>query len=169
MPIETFEQFAPQVHPLAFIHSGAYLIGDVTVGEEASVWPTAVLRGDQGAISIGARSSIQDGAVVHATLGISTTAVGEECTVGHRAVLHGCTIGARCLVGMGSILLDGVELGEGCFVAAGSLLTPGKVFPPRSFVVGSPGRALREVTAEQLEWIRYSWQAYVDLARRNRR
>ena len=166
MAIEPFERFVPQIHPAAFIHPAATLIGEVTVGEEASVWPSAVLRGDHGAIRIGARTSIQDGSVGHATDGRSVTEVGEECTVGHRVVLHGCRIGHRCLVGMGSVLLDGAELGDECFLAAGSLVTPGKRFPPRSFLLGSPARRMREVTAEQLAWITYSWQAYQDLARR---
>lgn len=146
----------------------ATLIGQVEVGEEATIWPSVVLRGDHGAIRIGARTSIQDGSVAHATDGVSVTDVGEETTVGHRVVLHGCKVGARCLVGMGSVLLDNVELGEGCFLGAGSLVTPGKVFPPRSFILGSPAKRVREVTAKELEWIDYSWKAYVDLCKRYR-
>ena len=169
MPIETFEQHTPRVHPAAFVHPAAHLIGEVEIGDAASVWPTAVLRGDHGAIHIGARTSIQDGCVAHATHGQSQTAIGMECTVGHRAVLHGCRVGDRCLVGMGSILLDNSELAEDCFVGAGSLLPPNRKYPPRSFILGSPAKRLREVTAQELEWIRYSWEAYQDLARRHRR
>ena len=169
VPIETFEAFTPRVHPSAFVHPGAFLIGEVEIGEEASIWPAAVLRGDHGGIFLGPRSSFQDGSVAHATENRSTTRVGAQCTVGHRVVLHGCTVGDNCLVGMGSVLLDQAELGEGCFVGAGSLLTQGKRFPPRSFILGSPARRLRDVTARELEWIEYSWKAYADLARRHRR
>lgn len=169
MAIEPFEQFTPRIHPAAFVHPGAHVIGEVEIGDEASVWPAAVLRGDHGAIRIGARTSIQDGSVAHATENVSTTVVGLECTVGHRVVLHGCKVGDRCLVGMGSILLDGVELGDDCFVGAGTLLTPGKKFPPGSFILGSPGTRVREVSAKEREWIAYSWRAYQDLARRHRR
>lgn len=168
MPIETFEKHTPRVHPAAFVHPGAFLLGEVEVEEEASIWPTAVLRGDSGAIRIGARTSIQDGSVVHATTGISSTSVGEACVVGHRVILHGCKIGAHCLVGMGSTVMDNAELGDQSFLAAGSLVPPGKVFPPRSFVLGTPARRMREVTAAELQAIELGWQGYVELARRYR-
>ena len=144
------------------------MIGDVEIAEEASIWPGAVLRGDHGQIRVGARTSIQDGTVCHATENESTTVVGAECTVGHRVVLHGCQIGDHCLVGMGSLLLDNAKLGEWCFVGAGALLTPGKVFPARSFILGSPARRLREISEQEVEWIRYACQAYRDLTRRYR-
>jgi len=169
VPIESFEKNTPRVHPRAFVHPGAYLIGDVEVGEEASIWPTAVLRGDHGLIAIGARTSVQDGCVAHATEGRSTTRIGMECTVGHRVVLHGCVVGDHCLLGMGSVILDNVELGEWCFVGAATLLTPNKKFPPRSFILGSPGRRVREVTAEEIEWIGHSASSYVELVRRRRK
>ncbi len=123
MPIESFGSNSPRVHPLAFVHPGAHLIGDVDVGEEASVWPAAVLRGDHGPISIGARTSVQDGCVAHATENRSQTRIGMECTIGHRVVLHGCRVADHCLVGMGSVLLDNAEIGEWSFVGAASLLT----------------------------------------------
>jgi carbonic anhydrase/acetyltransferase-like protein (isoleucine patch superfamily) len=168
LPIESFEAFSPRVHPSAFIHPGAYLIGEVEVGEEASIWPGATLRGDHGGIVIGARTSIQDGAIAHATHAISQTVIGAECTVGHRAVLHGCRVGDHCLVGMGAILMDNAELGEWCFLAAGALVPPGKVYPPRSFLLGTPARRLREITAEEERHIGYAWRAYQDLAQRYR-
>ncbi len=168
MPIEPFGATTPRVHPLAFVHPGAYLIGEVEVGEDASIWPAAVLRGDHGPISIGARTSVQDGSVAHATQNRSQTIIGMECTVGHRAVLHGCRVADRCLVGMGSVLLDNVELGEWCFVAAGTLLPPERTFPPKSFILGSPGRRVREVTAAEMEWIVHSWKSYQELVRRRR-
>lgn len=164
--IEPFENLTPRIHPLAFVHPGAHLLGEVDVAEDASIWPAAVLRGDQGRVSIGARTSIQDGSVCHATIGVSQTIVGEECTVGHRVVLHGCTVGNRCLVGMGSVLLDGVQIGDDSFVAAGSLVTPNKVFPPGSFILGSPAKRVRDLSAEEREWIKYSWLTYQDLCRR---
>lgn len=166
VPIESFEQHIPQVHPLAFVHATAQLIGQVQVGEEASIWPCAVLRGDHAPINVAARTSIQDGCVAHVTHNQSETQIGMECTVGHRVVLHGCIVGDHCLVGMGSVLLDNAELGEWSFVAAGSLLTPNRKFPPRSFILGSPARRMREVTSAEMEWITYSWKSYQDLARR---
>jgi carbonic anhydrase/acetyltransferase-like protein (isoleucine patch superfamily) len=169
VPIEPFENNTPRVHPLAFVHPGATLIGDVEVGEEASIWPAAVLRGDHGLIAIGPRTSVQDGSVAHATENRSVTRIGMECTVGHRVVLHGCLVGDHCLVGMGSVILDNVELGEWCFVGAATLLTPNRKFPARSFILGSPGRRIREVTSEEMEGIDHSWKSYLDLVRRRRK
>lgn len=166
MPVESFESFQPRIAPGAFVHAGAYLLGDVVVGEQSSIWPAAVLRGDHGAIRIGARSSVQDGCVAHATENHSETLIGDECTVGHRVVLHGCRVGNRCLVGMGSVLLDNAELGEWSFVGAGTLLTPGKKFPPKSFILGAPGRRVRDTSAKEIEWIVFSWKSYQDLAQR---
>lgn len=168
MSIEPFANRTPSVHPLAFVHPGACLIGDVEVGEDASIWPTAVLRGDSGPISVGARTSVQDGCVAHSTEDRSETRIGAECTVGHRVVLHGCRVGDRCLVGMGSVLLDNVELGEWCFVGAATLLPPERKFPPKSFILGSPGKRIRDVTAAEMEWIVRSWQSYQKLVHRRR-
>jgi len=168
MSIHRFEQFLPQISPSAWIHPDSTLIGDVHVADEATIWPGAVLRGDQGPIRIGARTSIQDGCVVHATEGTSETHIGEGCTVGHRAILHGCRVGATCLVGMGSVVMDNVQVGDGSFIAAGSLLTPNKVFPPGSFILGSPARRVREVSVEERNWMEASWKIYVDLAQRHR-
>ncbi len=169
MPIDPFENLVPRVHPSAFVHPGAYLIGSVDIGEEASIWPGAVLRGDHGAICIGKRTSVQDGCVAHATENQSETTIGQGCTIGHRVVLHGCRVGDHCLVGMGSVLLDNVVLEDWCFVGAGTLLTPGKKFAPRSFILGSPGRRLREISDEEARWISHSADSYADLARRYRR
>lgn len=166
--MQTYDGMTPSVHPTAWVHGSAVLIGEVTLGEDSSVWPTCVLRGDNGAIVLGARSNLQDGSIVHATLGVSHTQVGVECTVGHRVVLHGCTIGDGCLVGMGSVLLDGAELGAQCFVGAGALITPRSKFPPGSFILGSPAKRVREVRASELEWISHSWQVYLELARKYR-
>lgn len=165
MPSEAFESLFPIVHPKAWVHSSAQLLGDVQLSEEVSVWPLSVLRGDCGTIHVGARTNVQDGTIAHATRGVSQTSVGNECTIGHRVTLHGCCVGDRCLIGMGSILLDGVELGNDCFVAAGSLITPGKKFGARSFLVGSPAKRVREVTDQELAIIDRSWRTYVELAR----
>jgi carbonic anhydrase/acetyltransferase-like protein (isoleucine patch superfamily) len=168
MPIHPVGPLTPVVHPSAFVHAGAWVLGDVHLGEESSAWPTAVLRGDAGRISIGARTNLQDGAIAHATTGVSTTTIGVECTVGHRVILHGCTVGNRCLIGMGAVVMDNVVLGDECFVAAGTLIPPGKVFEPRSFILGSPGKRLRAVGPEELELIARGWKGYVELAKRHR-
>jgi carbonic anhydrase/acetyltransferase-like protein (isoleucine patch superfamily) len=169
MSSEAFEGLSPVIHSSAWVHASAQLLGDVQLAEEVSVWPTTVLRGDCGTIRIGARTNVQDGTIAHATRGYSQTTIGAECTIGHRVILHGCTVGNRCLIGMGSILLDGVELGDDCFVAAGSLLTPGKKFEARSFLVGSPAKKVREVTDKDLFQIEQSWRTYQALANGYRR
>lgn len=166
--MQTYDGMTPAVHATAWVHGSAVLIGEVQLGEDSSVWPTSVLRGDNGAIVLGARSNLQDGTIVHATLGLSNTRVGVECTVGHRVVLHGCSVGDGCLVGMGSVLLDGAELGAQCFVGAGALITPRMTFPPRSFILGSPAKRVREVKPAELEAIAHSWRVYVELARKYR-
>src|SRR5262245_58997946 len=120
--VEPFEHMVPHVAPHAFVHPLAAVIGDVEIGAEASVWPGASLRGDHGAIRIGARTSIQDGTVAHATENLSTVVIGEECTVGHRVILHGCSVSDHVLVGMGSILLDGCEIGPWTMIGAGTLI-----------------------------------------------
>ncbi len=168
MAIESYSGMSPQVHSSAFIHSSAQLLGDVVLAEEVSVWPTAVLRGDNGWIRFGARTNFQDGAIAHATLAASNTTVGEECTIGHRAILHGCTVGNHCLIGMGSILLDNVVLGDGCFVAAGSLITPNKQFEAGSFIMGSPAKRIRAVKPTERDWITHSCSVYLELGRNHR-
>lgn len=167
MAITPYENLRPTVHPTAWVHPSAELIGDVTVGEEASIWPTCVLRGDSGAIHLGARTNFQDGSIAHATRGQSRTSVGSECTVGHRVIVHGCTIGNRVLIGMASTVLDHAVIGDECFIAAGSLVPPGKVFEPRSFLMGSPAKRVREVSSKDLEWIEASWRTYFDLMKRH--
>lgn len=160
-----YRQWEPQVDATAYVHPSAQLIGEVFLGPESSVWPGVVLRGDNGAIRLGARSNLQDGTIVHATLGFSQTTVAEETTVGHRVVLHGCTVATHCLIGIGAIILDGAEIGEWSFVAAGTLIPPNKKYPPRSFIMGSPGRVVREVGAKDLEAITHSYKVYQDLAK----
>jgi gamma-carbonic anhydrase len=158
--IEAFDGKAPVVHPRAWVHPSAVVIGEVVLAEGVSVWPTSVLRGDMGPIRIGRDSNIQDGSVCHDTTDWSETMVGERVTVGHRVVLHGCTIGDDCLVGMGSVVLDRAVIGAGSFVAAGSLVTPGTIVPPGSFLRGSPAKVVREVSDRDREMIATGWRTY---------
>jgi carbonic anhydrase/acetyltransferase-like protein (isoleucine patch superfamily) len=129
-----------------FVAPGAYVIGQVTLGDHCSVWFGTVLRGDVGSIVVGARSNIQDLSVVHMTGGVSDVRIGDDVTVGHGVTLHGCHVGDRCLVGMGSILLDGVRVGHDSVIGAGSLITPRMVIPAGSLVLGRPARVLRPAT-----------------------
>ncbi len=168
MPIETYRTFNPVVAPTAWVHGSAWLIGDVELGADVSIWPTCVLRGDNGKITIGARTNVQDGTVVHATVGVSTTTVGASCTIGHRVTLHGCQVGDRCLIGMGSTVLDNAVIGDDSFLAAGSLVAPGRKFEPRSFLLGSPARRIREVNARELEAIAHGERVYLGLLREYR-
>ena len=139
-------------------------MGDVTLAEDASVWFNAVLRGDTEAITIAERSNVQDGAVLHADPGYPAV-IGANCTIGHRAIVHGARVGDNCLIGMGAILLNGVVVGENSIVGAGSLLTQGKVLPPHSLILGSPGKVVREVTVEEIDHNHVSAEGYVHKAR----
>ena len=137
---------APRLGRGVFVAPNATVIGDVELGDDASVWFGAVLRGDCGRIRIGARTNVQDLACIHMTTDVSHAIIGADVTIGHGAILHGCKVGDRCLIGMGSILLDNAEIGEGSLVAAGAVVTPGIRVPPGSLVVGNPGRVRRSVT-----------------------
>ena len=149
-----------RVHPTAFIAPGAVVLGDVTLGEESSVWYTSVLRGDMAPISIGAQSNIQDGTIVHVDEGVPCQ-VGPRVGVGHRVILHGCTVEENCLIGMGSILLNGVHIGQGSVVAAGAVLKEGMRVPPGSLVMGVPGKVVRQVDATLAARIEATWRHYV--------
>lgn len=161
---EPYLDFVPEVHPDAWVHPSVQLIGDVHVAARANLWPYVVARGDQGAIWIGAETNIQDATVLHATGGISIVRVGARVTVGHRAILHGCVVGDDCLVGMGSILLDNCEVGDWCVIGAGTLVPVGMKIPPRSLVLGSPGRVVRELRDVDVERIRNGHRTYLRLA-----
>lgn len=149
---------APRVHPTAFIDDSAQVIGDVEIGEESGVWMCAVLRGDVNAITVGRRSNIQDGSIVHAMTGTHATRIGNNVTIGHAAVIHGCTVDDQCLIGIGAILLNGSHIGTGSIVAAGTLITEGMHVPPKSLVMGSPGKVKRLLTSAQIADI----QLYAD-------
>jgi carbonic anhydrase/acetyltransferase-like protein (isoleucine patch superfamily) len=166
--IESYLHHEPVIHPEAFVHTMAYVGGDVRIGARASIWPTTVLRGDQGAIDVGEDSSVQDGTVVHATGGQSTTFIGRRVTIGHRAVIHGCRIEDDCLVGMGAIILDNAVIGAGSLVGAGAVVTARTIIPPGSLVLGSPARVKGPVTTAHTEWIEHSWKTYCRLGREHR-
>lgn len=161
MAVRRFRDQTPRIHPSCFIEDSAQLIGDVEVGEDSSVWFNSVLRGDVNAIRIGRRTNIQDLSMVHVTSHRTNTVVGDDVTVGHRVILHGCQVGHRVLVGMGSIVMDDVEIGDECIIGAGTLLTPGTQIPPGSLVVGSPGRVKRSLTDEERAFLLESARHYV--------
>ena len=140
----------PQLDASVFVDESAQVIGDVAIGPESSVWMNCVVRGDVHRIRIGAQSNLQDGTVVHVMRGTHPTTIGDKVTVGHGALIHGCTIEDRCLVGMGAILLNGAVIGSDSIIAAGSLVTEGSVIPPRSLVMGSPGKVRRTLTDEEI-------------------
>jgi len=151
----------PRVHPTAFIDDSAQVIGDVEIGEESGVWMCAVIRGDVNAIRVGRRSNVQDGTVIHAMTGTHETHVGDDVTIGHAAVIHGCTIEDRCLIGIGAILLNGSRIGSGSIVAAGTLITENMRVPPRSLVMGSPGKVKRLLTQKEVDGIQLYADRYV--------
>ena len=167
-----YRDYQPQVGKGGWVAPNATLIGDAVLGEDVSLWFGVVVRGDVHRIRIGARTNIQDQCLLHITQHEGEersdhdghpTIIGSEVTVGHRVILHGCTVGDLCLIGMGAILLDGSGIGRESIVAAGSVVTGGKVFPPRSLIMGAPAKVVREITDKQVEEFRASWQRYVAL------
>jgi carbonic anhydrase/acetyltransferase-like protein (isoleucine patch superfamily) len=152
---------------LPFIHPTAVVLGDVLLAADTSVWPTAVIRGDVERITIGARSNVQDGAVLHADPGVPTI-IGEDCVIGHRAVVHGSVLEQGVLVGMGAILLNRVRVGAGSIIAAGAVVLEGTVVPPGSLVVGMPATVVRALSAEQQAAIVANAARYVAQAERHR-
>ncbi|MET0752325.1 MAG: gamma carbonic anhydrase family protein [Pyrinomonadaceae bacterium] len=163
--IKSFQNAAPKIHETAFIAEDAVIIGDVEIGEQASVWYGSILRGDVNYIRIGARTNIQDASVIHVSSRTHPTVLEDEITVGHRVTLHGCHIEKGSLIGIGSILLDGVRVGRNSLVAAGSLLTPNTEIPPESLVMGAPARVKRRLSDEEIENLKKFWQNYVSLSR----
>ena len=160
--LRIYKGITPRIAPDAFIDESAQVIGDVHIGDESSVWMNAVVRGDVNFIRIGRRTNIQDGTIVHVMREPShPTVLGDDITVGHGAVVHGCTIEDACLIGMGAILLNGSHVGSGSIVAAGTLLPEGCVIPPRSLVMGSPGKVRRAITDDEYEFILDSAQNFV--------
>ena len=164
--IEALPPHTPKIHPTAYVHDAAVVIGEVEIGAQSSIWPAAVLRGDDGLIQVGERTSVQDGSVIHTTTGKSVSIVGDRVTVGHNVTLHGATVEDDVIVGMGSILLDNAHIGRNVIVGAGTLVPMGKRVPDGVLIVGSPFRVVRSLTEQDLEWIEFSWRSYVERAER---
>ena len=169
MNIRSHQNLHPDIAADVFIDPSAVVIGDVKIGTGSSVWPLAVIRGDIHKIRIGKRTSVQDGSVLHVTHagpynpdGFPLT-IGDEVTIGHKVMLHGCTIGSRILIGMGAIVMDGVIVGDEVVIGAGSLVPPGKVLESGYLYMGSPVRQVRPLSDKELDYFKYTAQRYVDL------
>lgn len=167
MALYELDGITPHTAPSAWVADSAEVMGNVVLHEDSSIWFGAVLRGDNEPITIGRGSNVQDGSVLHADIGCPLT-VGDGVTVGHKVTLHGCTIGDGSLVGIGATVLNGARIGKHCLVGAGALVTEGKEFPDGSMILGSPAKAVRQLTPEQIEGLRKSAQTYIDNARRFR-
>jgi len=159
--LRPYRGITPRVHPTAYVDTSAQVIGDVEIGEASSIWMNAVVRGDVHWIRIGARSNVQDGTVVHVMNQTHPTTIGNEVTIGHAAVVHGCTIENLCLIGMGAIVLNGARIGSGSIVAAGALVVEEMVVPPKSLVMGSPAKVKRLLTHTETESLRTYADRYV--------
>lgn len=164
MPLYAYRGQRPIKADSAWVAPSADVVGDVVLGEDVSVWFGAVIRGDNNRIPIGARSNIQEGAMLHSDPGAPLT-IGEDCTVGHHAILHSCTIGDRVLVGMGATILNNAVIGDDCIVGANALVTEGKTFPPGSLIVGAPARAVRGLDERTKAGLRISATHYVENGR----
>jgi carbonic anhydrase/acetyltransferase-like protein (isoleucine patch superfamily) len=165
VPIYALGSYEPEIHPSAFVHPDAVVIGRVRIGAEASVWPCAVLRGDHGHIEVGARTSVQDGTVVHCTRDWPTL-IGDECVIGHNAHLEGCVVADRCLIGSGSVTLNRAMIGAGAVVAAAALVPEGFEVPPGALVAGVPAKIKK--TAVPSDWVTTSVQTYLESGREHR-
>ena len=163
--IKSFQNKTPQIDETAYVTDDAIVIGDDEIGAESSVWFGSILRGDVNSIRIGSRTNIQDGTIIHVSRETHLTVLEDEITVGHRVTLHGCHIETGCLIGIGSIILDGVRVGKHSLVAAGSLLTPNTQIPPRSLVMGSPAKVKRELSDAEVKDLEKFWRNYVTLSR----
>lgn len=162
--IKPFNNTTPNIHETAYIADDAIIIGDVEIGENASVWFGSIIRGDVNFIRIGAGTNIQDGAVIHVSSKTHATILEHEITVGHRVTLHGCYVETGCLIGIGSIILDGARIGKNSLVAAGSLVTPNTEIPPGSMVMGSPANVKRPLTEDEIAKIGESSRKYIELS-----
>ncbi len=162
--IHSFKGKYPDIKKALFLAWNAEILGDVSLDEETSVWFSAVLRGDIAPIRIGRGSNVQDGAVLHCDEGVPTS-LGRKVTIGHGAIIHGCTIGDECIIGMGARILNHAEIPSYCIVGAGALITEGKTFPPESLIIGSPARAVRKLAPPELENIRKNAEHYIKIAK----
>ncbi|MDZ4383901.1 MAG: gamma carbonic anhydrase family protein [Nitrospirota bacterium] len=165
MLIKPYKGIHPKLHPTVFVVETAVIIGDVEIGEYSSIWFNAVVRGDVHYIRIGDRTNIQDLCMLHVTKETHPLILGNDITVGHSVTLHGCTIKDRCLIGMGTTILDGAVVGEDCIIGAGALVTEGAVIPPKTLAVGMPAKPKRDLTEKEIARIRQSAQNYIDYAR----
>ena len=166
MPLYALDGIAPQIDPdVGWIAPTAVLVGDIVVGPEVGIWFGVVARGDIETITIGARSNVQENCVLHTDTGYPLV-IGENCTIGHSAIVHGCTIGDNTLVGMGATVLNGAKIGKNCLIGANALITEGKDIPDNSMVVGAPGRVIRQIDAEGVRNLAASAERYVRNARR---
>ncbi len=174
MSIRDFDGQSPRIHASAYVDALALVCGKVSIGADSSIWPMTVVRGDINSITIGARSNIQDGSVLHVTHdsefapGGAALAIGDEVTVGHRVVLHGCTVENLCLIGMGAVVLDGAVIRAGAMVAAGALVSPGKELEGGYLYVGAPARQARALSNKEKRFLEYSAQHYAQLKDRHR-
>jgi len=158
--IKSYKDKTPRIHPSAFVEESAYVIGDVEIGEGSGIWFGCVLRGDVHYIKIGRMTNIQDLSVLHVTKSRHSLEIGDEVTVGHRAILHGCRVSSRCMIGMGAIILDGAEIGEFSIIGAGSVVTEKTVIPGGSLALGIPARVIRTLNNEEKERIIESAKSY---------
>lgn len=165
MAIYEVDGVAPQIAESAWVADSAHVMGDVVLGDEVGIWFGVVVRGDTASITVGARTNIQDMSVLHADVGMPLT-IGAGVTVGHKAMLHGCTVGDDSLIGIGAIVLNGAKIGKGCLVGAGALVTEGKEFPDGSMILGSPARVALQLSPEQQQGLRASATSYVANAQR---
>ena len=162
MPIIPFKDWRPKIHEDIFLAPDAWITGNVTIEKDVSIFFGVVIRGDILPIKIGEGSNIQEHAMIHTSHDLSPTIVGKGVTIGHRALIHGCTIKDSCIIGMGSTILDGAEISEHSIVGANSLVTMNKIFPPRSMIMGSPAKVVRELTDREVESIKFSAKSYVE-------
>jgi carbonic anhydrase/acetyltransferase-like protein (isoleucine patch superfamily) len=167
MPIYQFADHKPDIDPTAFVAAEATIIGDVVLAPGSSVWHGVVIRGDSARISVGVGSNVQDGAVLHADEGCPLT-IGDNVTVGHQAMLHGCTIGEGTLVGIQAVVLNNAVIGRNCLIGAGAVITEGKAFPDDSLIVGAPARLVRQMSPEQVARVRQNAEHYAAHQKRYR-
>jgi carbonic anhydrase/acetyltransferase-like protein (isoleucine patch superfamily) len=168
MAVYAIDGRTPTIPESAYVADSAQVMGSVVMGESSSIWFGVVARGDSDVIHIGERSNVQDGCVLHADAGVPLH-IGDNVSVGHKVMLHGCTVGDGSLIGIGAIVLNNAKIGRNCLVGAGSLVTEGKEFPDNSMILGSPAKAVRTLTDEQVAGLRRAAQHYVDNAQRFKR
>jgi carbonic anhydrase/acetyltransferase-like protein (isoleucine patch superfamily) len=168
MIIEPYKGKTPELAPNVFVAPGAVIVGDVTIGEGSSIWYNTVVRGDVGHVTIGKNTNIQDLCMLHMTTDVSDLIIGDEVTVGHRVVLHGCTVQDRCLIGMGAVILDNAVIGRGSVVASGAVVTEKAVIPPNSLVVGMPAKVKKTLAEAESSLSSRIASHYLELAREHK-